>query len=102
MTRSGWRFAAAAAMFANGYSVGSLQDCHCEVLPAPNCVRQPLSPMTTIVCALAFGKGRVMPCVPPGSAALTTALVVPLGSVNSHVWTGKAEGFEYCAPSDVL
>src|SRR5450432_4836000 len=86
----------------NAYCVGSLHACHCEVPPAPYCVRHPVSPMTTIVCAFAFGRGRVMPCEPPGRAALTTALVVPLGSVSSHVCTGNAEGFEYCAPSDVL
>src|SRR5207244_11628403 len=54
-------------------------------------MRQPVSPMTTSLCATAFGSGSARPAI--------VARVVPSGIELSHVSTGNAEGFEF---ADVL
>src|SRR5438477_7981331 len=54
-------------------------------------MRQPVSPMTTSLCATAFGSGSARPAI--------VARVVPSGIELSHVSTGNAEGFEF---ADIL
>src|SRR5438477_5054278 len=54
-------------------------------------MRQPVSPMTTSLCATAFANGSARPAI--------VARVVPGGIELSQVSTGNAEGFEF---ADVL
>src|SRR5438132_471659 len=56
-------------------------------------MRQPVSPITTSLCATAFGSGSARPAI--------VARVVPGGIELSHVSTGNAEGFEFAGVLNV-